>query len=207
MGQWLPILRRLVTICDTAHTLVPIGRGHAAGRLSGLSRIKETTLPMSLNNDTDRRPSVGDMAPDFEAANGEGELVRLSDYHGKKDVVLYFYPKDNTPGCTAEACAFRDRYELITGLGAEVIGISSDSSASHKAFAEQYALPFPLVSDQGGAIRKRFNVPPSLGILPGRVTYVIDKQGVIRHIFTSQLNMEQHVAEALKTLDALQTEA
>lgn len=158
---------------------------------------------MNSQHDSDRRPGVGDLAPDFEAPNGDGVMMRLSDYHGAKDVVLYFYPKDNTAGCTAEACAFRDRYDLITGLGAEVIGVSSDSSESHKAFAEQYSLPFPLVSDQGGAIRKRFNVPSTLGILPGRVTYVIDKQGVIRHIFTSQLNMEQHIAEALKTLNAL----
>ena len=162
---------------------------------------------MSMQDDTERGQGVGDMAPDFEAPNGDGVMMRLSDYRGKKDVVLYLYPKDNTRGCTAEACAFRDRYELITGLGAEVIGVSSDSSESHKAFAEEYALPFPLVSDRGGAIRKRFNVPPTLGILPGRVTYVIDKQGVIRHIFTSQINMEQHVAEALNTLNTLHAEA
>lgn len=158
---------------------------------------------MSLSNETKRRPGVGDIAPDFTAPNAAGERIRLSDFRGKKDVVIYFYPKDNTPGCTAEACAFRDRYDLITGLDAEVIGISSDSQASHQAFAAQYALPFPLLSDEGGAIRKLFDVPATLGLLPGRVTYVIDKQGVIRHIFTSQINMEAHVAEALKTLHSL----
>ncbi len=149
------------------------------------------------------RASVGDLAPDFTLPNAAGEMVTLSDFRGKKDVVLYFYPKDNTTGCTAEACAFRDNYEAIAGFDAEVLGISSDSQESHKGFADQYRLPFPLLSDEGGVVRKRYGVPPTLGLIPGRVTYVIDKQGIIRHIFTSQINIERHIAEALTTLRQL----
>ena len=146
---------------------------------------------------------VGDLAPDFALPNAAGEIVRLSDFRGKRDVVLYFYPKDNTSGCTAEACSFRDNYDAISGLDAEVLGISSDSQASHEGFAAQYHLPFPLLSDEGGVVRKRYGVPATLGLLPGRVTYVIDKQGVIRHIFNSQLNIERHIAEALAGLRAI----
>ncbi|HEY7850103.1 MAG TPA: peroxiredoxin, partial [Ktedonobacterales bacterium] len=105
-----------------------------------------------------RHPGVGDLAPDFALPNAAGEIVRLSDFRGKKDVVLYFYPKDNTSGCTAEACSFRDNYEVISDLDAEVIGISSDSQASHEGFAARYHLPFALLSDAGGAVRKLFNV-------------------------------------------------
>ncbi len=154
-----------------------------------------------------RRAEVGELAPDFALPNASGELVRLSDFRGKKEVVLYFYPKDNTSGCTAEACAFRDNYDVIAGLDAEVLGVSSDSQASHTGFAQAYRLPFPLLSDRGGAVRKLFGVPATLGLLPGRVTYVIDKQGVIRHIFTSQINVERHIAEALATLRQLSAEA
>jgi thioredoxin-dependent peroxiredoxin len=150
-----------------------------------------------------QRVGVGDRAPDFALPNTAGEIVRLSDFRGKRDVVLYFYPKDNTSGCTAEACSFRDNYDAISGMDAEVLGISSDSQASHQGFAAQYRLPFPLLSDEGGAVRKRYGVPATLGLLPGRVTYVIDKQGVIRHIFNSQLNIERHIAEALAGLRAI----
>ena len=157
----------------------------------------ETTQPAQ------RRPGVGDPAPDFALPNAAGEMVRLSDFRGKKEVVLYFYPKDNTPGCTAEACAFRDNYDVITDMDAEVIGVSSDSQASHQGFAAQYGLQFLLLSDVDGVARKAFDVPASLGILPGRVTYVIDKQGIIRNVFTSQVNINKHIAEALATLREL----
>jgi peroxiredoxin Q/BCP len=146
---------------------------------------------------------VGDTAPDFTLPNQAGEPVRLGDYIGKKAVVLYFYPKDNTGGCTAEACAFRDSYEVFKDAGAEVIGVSSDSTESHEQFAAKNHLPFILLSDSGGAIRKLYKVPTTLGLLPGRVTYVIDRQGVVRHIFSSQMQFEQHVKEALKTLQSL----
>ncbi len=168
-----------------------------------MSDTLETQESSDDQAQTRRRVSVGDRAPDFALPNAAGETVRLSDFQGKRDVVLYFYPKDNTPGCTAEACSFRDNYDAISGLDAEVLGISSDSQASHEGFAAQYRLPFPLLSDEGGAVRKRYGVPATLGLLPGRVTYVIDKQGVIRHIFNSQLNIERHIAEALAGLRAL----
>jgi thioredoxin-dependent peroxiredoxin len=118
-------------------------------------------------------------------------------------VVVYFYPKDDTPGCTRESCAFRDQFSDFSDAGAEVIGISSDSVASHKKFAEKHRLPFTLLSDPGGSVRKAFGVPSSLGVLPGRVTYVIDKKGVVRHAFNSQLNPAKHVEEALAVLASL----
>ncbi len=147
---------------------------------------------------------VGDTAPDFTLPSQSGETVSLKDFIGKKSVVLYFYPKDDTPGCTAEACAFRDSYEVFKEAGAEVIGVSDDSSASHQKFASKYNLPFILVSDTGKQLRKLYGVPSTLGLLPGRVTYVIDKSGIVRHIFNSQFNFKGHIEEALKTLKDLQ---
>ncbi len=145
-------------------------------------------------------PKIGEAAPDFSLLDQTGATVRLSNFRGKKSVVLYFYPKDDTPGCTKEACSFRDQYEVFQEAGAEVIGVSSDSVASHQKFAKQYRLPFLLLSDEGGQLRKRFDVKSTLGLLPGRVTFVIDRNGVIRHLFSSQLFPQKHVAEALKIL-------
>jgi len=132
--------------------------------------------------------------------------VRLHDRLGKRVVVLYFYPKDNTPGCTAEACAFRDSHEVFTDAGAEVVGISSDSVARHTAFADRHQLPFTLLSDKGGQVRKLYAVPPVLGLLPGRVTYVIDRTGVVRHSFSSMTNIDGHVKDALAVVRQLQDE-
>jgi len=146
--------------------------------------------------------SVGDKAPAFETTDQDGKPVALSDYKGKK-VVLYFYPKDDTPGCTKESCSFRDQYQDFQDAGAEVIGVSSDSAESHEKFATKYRLPFALLSDRGGATRKAYGVPSTLGVLPGRVTYVIDREGTVRHVFNSQLQATQHVAEALKALRAI----
>ncbi len=146
---------------------------------------------------------VGDRAPDFTLTSQTGAPVSLSDFHGKQAVVLYFYPKDDTPGCTAESCAFRDSYEVFKEVGAEVIGISGDSPESHRQFANKYTLPFTLVSDTGNKVRQQYGVPATLWVLPGRVTYVIDKAGIVRHIFDSQLNFSAHVDEALKTLRQL----
>ncbi len=148
--------------------------------------------------------SVGDTAPDFTLPSQSGESVSLKDFIGKKSVVLYFYPKDDTPGCTAEACAFRDSYEVFKDAGAEVIGVSDDSPDSHQKFAAKHRLPFILLSDSGKQLRKLYGVPSTLGLLPGRVTYVIDKTGVVRHIFNSQLNFKGHIEESLKTLQELQ---
>ena len=138
----------------------------------------------------------GDPAPDFTLNDQDGKPVRLADFKGHKSVVVYFYPKDDTPGCTKESCSFRDHFAAFTDAGAEVIGISSDSEASHRRFKDKYKLPFTLLADVGGKVRAQFKVPRSAGILPGRVTYVIDKQGIIRHAFSSQLDVTRHVEEA-----------
>ncbi len=143
---------------------------------------------------------VGDKAPDFTLPSQMGDTVTLSEFFGKKNIVLYFYPKDESPGCTKEACSFRDNYQELTSLGAEVLGISGQSIESHKSFATHYGLPFILLSDADNAVRKLYGVPSTMGVLPGRVTYIIDKQGVIRSIFVSQTQAEKHVEEAKKTL-------
>jgi thioredoxin-dependent peroxiredoxin len=150
---------------------------------------------------------VGDQAPDFTLPSQSGEPVRLSDRLGEQVVVLYFYPRDNTPGCTAEACAFRDSHEVFSEAGAEVIGVSSDSADRHAAFAGRHDLPFTLLSDAGGRIRKTYGVPAVLGVLPGRVTYVIDRQGTVRHVFNSMTNIDQHVGDALAVVRRLQADA
>ena len=147
----------------------------------------------------DDRIRVGAKAPDFALPSQSGELVSLDDFLGKP-MVLFFYPKDNTLGCTKEVCAFRDDFEQFGKLDAEVIGISSDSVESHRAFAEKHDLPFALLSDEGGKVRKLYGVPTTLGLFPGRVTHVIDDQGVVRYIFSSQLGVERHVQEAIEAL-------
>ena len=149
------------------------------------------------------RIEVGDKAPDFTLPSQKGEQVSLKDYQGKQIVVIYFYPKDKTPGCTAEACKFRDSYQAFEDVGAEVIGISSQSLASHSIFSTEFHLPFHLLSDEGGKVRKLFGVPASAGLLPGRVTYVIDKEGIVRHVFASQTDIEGHVEGALKVVKQL----
>lgn len=145
----------------------------------------------------------GDKAPDFTLRSNSDNDVTLSGYFGKKIIVLYFYPKDESPGCTKEACSFRDSDEVFKDLGAEVIGISSDSVESHKSFAENHRLPFILLSDEGGKVRKMYGVPSTLGIIPGRVTYIIDISGVVRHIFSSQTQAQQHIEEAIQFIKKL----
>jgi thioredoxin-dependent peroxiredoxin len=140
---------------------------------------------------------VGDRAPDFTLPSQSGERVSLAEFQGNKAVVLFFYPKDGTAVCTKEACSFRDAYEDFVQAGAVVIGVSSDSTESHQAFASGHRLPFVLLADAEGSLRKAFGVPKTLGIMPGRVTYVIDKDGVVRHVFSSQVSADRHVTEAL----------
>jgi thioredoxin-dependent peroxiredoxin len=143
---------------------------------------------------------VGDPAPEFALKSQEGEVVSLKDILSRGSAVVYFYPKDNTPGCTAEAGAFRDSYEKFAELGAEVVGISSDTVDSHKGFAEDCHLPFKILSDADGEVRKSYGVTSSMGLFPGRVTYVIDRGGIVRYVFSSQLRVTRHVKEALESL-------
>lgn len=149
---------------------------------------------------------VGERAPVFSSATQNGATVSLEDFLGKSAVVLYFYPKDNTAGCTAEACSFRDNYEVFKKAGAEVIGVSADSEESHQQFASKHHLPFVLLSDKQGTLRDLYGVPKTLGVLPGRVTYVIDKQGLVRHIFNDMFNDQKHITEALQVVRAIAEE-
>ena len=140
--------------------------------------------------------------PSIALQDAEG-IERRSDQLGGKALVLFFYPKDDTPGCTMEACAFRDSYAEFQELGAEVWGVSGDDGASHRRFAGRHQLPFPLLVDTGNRLRKAFGVPSVLGLLPGRVTYVIDGEGVIRHVFNNLLDGPAHRREALAVLQRL----
>jgi len=146
---------------------------------------------------------VGDLAPDFSLPSQTGEQISLADFRGKQAMVLFFYPKDGTAVCTKEACSFRDAYEDFVQAGAVVMGVSSDPVESHRAFASGHRLPFVLLSDADGSLRKAFGVPKTLGLLPGRVTYVIDKQGLVRHVFSAQFSADRHVAEALAVVRQL----
>jgi peroxiredoxin Q/BCP len=148
---------------------------------------------------------VGDPAPDFTLPDQTGTPVRLSDLVGRKTVVLYFYPKDQTPGCTVEARAFRDSYDAFSAADAAVIGVSSDSVASHRRFAANQGLPFLLLSDRDGKVREAYGVEKTLGLLPGRVTYVIDREGVVRHVYSSQLRVTRHSRDSLAVARALRT--
>ncbi|KNA06994.1 hypothetical protein SOVF_175970 [Spinacia oleracea] len=145
----------------------------------------------------------GTLAPAFSLKDQDGRNVSLSKFKGKP-VVVYFYPADETPGCTKQACAFRDSYEKFKKAGAEVIGISGDDSSSHKAFKQKYKLPYTLLSDEGNNVRKEWGVPSDLfGALPGRQTYVLDKNGVVRLVYNNQFQPEKHIDETLKFLQSL----
>jgi peroxiredoxin Q/BCP len=152
---------------------------------------------------THRSIKVGDQAPDFELEAAGGQKVRLADFRGKKNVVLFFYPKDETAGCTVEACTFRDAYEDFVDIGAEVIGISADSLESHNRFAGRHHLPFLLLSDPKGQVGARYDVRKALGIFPGRVTFLIDRDGIVRHVTDGRLRFKQHVTESLQALKAM----
>jgi len=146
---------------------------------------------------------VGSPAPEFRLQRSDGKYVSSDEFRGKKNLVVYFYPKDFSRGCTAEACGFRDSYEAFKNLGAEVIGISGDGQQSHDGFAREHKLPFILLTDTDGAVRKAYGVKKSLGLIPGRVSFIIDKQGIVRHIFSSQARPTAHVDEALAVLKTL----
>ena len=146
---------------------------------------------------------VGDKAPDFTLPDQTGNMVNLRDFIGNKIIVVYFYPRDFSRGCTAEACAFRDSYDVFVEAGAQVLGVSSQSVDSHNRFAIVNKLPFVLLSDEHGKIRELYGVPSTLGLFSGRVTYIIDKQGIIRHVFSSQSHPTKHIEEALKIVREL----
>lgn len=147
---------------------------------------------------------VGEVAPEFTLKRKDGSDFSLSQLKGEKSIVLYFYPKDFTPGCTREACSFRDSYESFLEAGAEVVGVSADSVESHEKFANKKNLPFILLSDPGAKVHKMYDVSPTLfGLIPGRVTYVIDKDGKVRNAFQSQVNIGKHVNEALEVVQSL----
>ena len=145
----------------------------------------------------------GDTAPDFTLPDQRGAPVSLGAFKGKRAVVLYFYPRDETRGCTAEACKFRDDFEVFRDAGAEVIGVSSDSVRSHAAFAEHHRLPFTLLADVDGAVRRSYGVERQMLLVPGRTTFVIDRLGVIRHVFSQLFDATRHVDEALSVVRSL----
>ncbi len=149
---------------------------------------------------------VGQQAPDFTLPSNKEAEFTLSKLRDTKNVVLYFYPKDETIGCTKEACSFRDNYQSFTEMGAEVVGISSDSIESHRAFAENHRLPFTLLSDQKQQVRKLYGAGGRFSLFPGRVTFIIDKKGIIRHIFSSQVQPTKHIQEALQILRQIDSE-
>jgi peroxiredoxin Q/BCP len=146
---------------------------------------------------------IGQIAPDFTLPDQDRNLFNLGQHLGKGPVVIFFYPKDDSPVCTAEACAFRDRYEVFKTMGAVVVGISTDSESSHQTFASKNRLPYTLLTDEKGETRDAFGVPKKLGILPGRVTYILDKQGIVRGISNSLTNAKSHVEDALATIRSL----
>jgi peroxiredoxin Q/BCP len=145
---------------------------------------------------------TGDKAPDFTLKDQNGKTVTLSQYAGKSNVILYFYPKDFTKGCTAEACSFRDNYEVFQKNGAVVIGVSFDNDASHVKFSRAYHLPFSLISDTKGVLGKEYGVSSKMGF-SDRVTFVIDKKGVIKYVYESLKDATLHVENALKDLEKL----
>lgn len=159
------------------------------------------TIISQVNMHSQTKIKVGDKVPDFSLKDQFGADFQTTDHIGKTAMVIYFYPKDDTPGCTKEACKFRDSYTEFSDRNVKVIGISSDSVKSHKNFAEKYNLPFTLLADTKKEVRKLFGVPGNmLGLIPGRVTYIVDKQGYIIYIYNSMTNAEGHIEEALKAL-------
>ncbi|KAJ0981088.1 hypothetical protein J5N97_009343 [Dioscorea zingiberensis] len=202
----LPYLNTTKAKSPHSQILLPIFPNSSHSPFHGLKL--STTTPFKSSSFSPRthicaKVNKGDVPPSFTLKDQDGKNVALSKYKGKP-VVVYFYPADETPGCTKEACAFRDSYEKFKKAGAEVIGISGDDPASHKAFAKKYRLPFTLLSDEGNKVRKEWGVPSDLfGTLPGRQTYVLDRKGAVQLIYNNQFQPEKHVDETLKLLQSL----
>ena len=163
-----------------------------------LALVVQSLYPQKMNL------KIGDKVPIFSLLDQNGNNFEIKNSIGKTAMVIYFYPKNDTPGCTKEACSFRDEFETFTDMNVAVIGISADNVASHKRFAEKYQLPYTLLSDSDKKVRKLFGVKNTLlGILPGRVTYVIDKEGIVRFIFENQFGTEKHITESLRIIKEL----
>jgi peroxiredoxin Q/BCP len=147
---------------------------------------------------------AGTVAPQFTATLDSGETFNLGEWRGRKHVVLYFYPKDDTRGCTREACAFRDNYEPITALDAIIVGVSADSADSHQQFREKHSLPFPLIPDTDKQLSKLYGARGLFGLTTARITYVIDKQGIIRGAFRHEVRgIGDHIEDAIRTLQEI----
>jgi peroxiredoxin Q/BCP len=149
--------------------------------------------------------NVGDPAPDFTRQAVGGRMVTLSEFRNRSAVVLYFYPRNNTPVCTTQACLFRDAYDRIRSAGAEIIGVSVNTLASHEAFAARHELPFILVSDADGSLHQLYGVGPTAWLIPRRVTFVIDRRGIVRLVCSALFQASRHVDEVLGVLASLQT--
>lgn len=148
--------------------------------------------------------TIGDKIPTFELPDQNGNLFKVESMIGQKNLVIFFYPKDDSQGCTKEACSFRDQFEVFADANAMIIGISGQSVESHLRFSAKHRLNYTLLSDKGNKVRKLFGVPGNLfGLIPGRVTYVIDRDGKVVYLFNSQLQAEKHVEETLSILQKL----
>ncbi len=146
---------------------------------------------------------INQKAPDFKAQDHKGNFYTLQDFIGKKNLVLFFYPKDFTPGCTAEACSFRDAYQDFQEAGAEVIGISGDDAQSHKSFADKHKLPYPLLPDTDKKIRTAYGIPTNIfGMVTGRISYLINKEGIIKYAYRDNLNPTGHIEAMLRLIKA-----
>jgi thioredoxin-dependent peroxiredoxin len=152
-----------------------------------------------------RSIQVGDTVPDNPLTVHDDRTLSLADFKGKQTVVLFFYPADDTPLCTREVCSFRDAYQEFVRAGASVIGVSGDSESTHRLFAEAQRLPYLLVADANGSLRRAFGVPKSFGLIAGRVTYVIDRDGIVRDVFNYQFSAQKHVDNALRIVRSLET--
>ena len=158
-------------------------------------------LNFNNNHDKMEKLAVGSTVPAFELKDQFGNLFKLDSVLGKKNLVIYFYPKDDSPGCTKEACSFRDQFDVFNEADAVIIGISRQSVESHLEFAQKHRLNYTLLSDSEKKVEKLFGVPTNfLGLIPGRVTYVINKEGKVVYLFNSQIEAEKHVDEALRIL-------
>jgi len=161
-------------------------------------------LIFDTNSEKMKKIEIGSQVPSFELNDQNGDLFKLETVLGKKNLVIYFYPKDDSPGCTKEACSFRDQFEVFADADAMIIGISAQSVESHLNFANKRRLNYTLLSDTGNKVRQLFGVPASFfGLIPGRVTYVVNKEGKIAYLFNSQIQAEKHVDEALRILQEI----